>query len=184
MPLKNQVWCLILIPGLFSTACNKNTPANPDTQETVLIQSQGSQNQATPGHERNSYNTDGTAAATEHIKNTYIDEYGNLIYTVVEQKPTFLGGEEAFQAYLSNNLRYPQKAIHNNAAGTVMVAFIINIDGSIKDVELARGLDDPDLNQEAMRLISEMPNWNPGIQNGEKVNVKYTVPVKFEVDLN
>ncbi|MDH3710318.1 MAG: energy transducer TonB [Cyclobacteriaceae bacterium] len=120
--------------------------------------------------------------STEEIANTFTDQYGNTIYTKVDQKPAFEGGEEALYDFLSSHLKYPKKALEKNAEGTVLVVFIVSKDGTIRNVELANGLDESSLNLEAMRVVSEMPNWIPGVQDGEQVNVKYTLPVRFQLD--
>lgn len=102
------------------------------------------------------------------------------VFDVVEQYPSFPGGEGAMFSYISNNLRYPQKAAENGVQGRVSVKFIVEKDGSISNVEVNRSVD-PDLDNEAMRVIKNMPKWNPAKQNGTEVRAYYYVPVAFRL---
>ena len=82
--------------------------------------------------------------------------------------------------YLGKNVKYPIEAHANNIEGRVVVHFIVNKDGSISNVGLTRSVD-PLLDKEAIRVISSMPKWKPGMQRGKAVRVKYTVPVMFRL---
>ena len=100
------------------------------------------------------------------------------VFDVVEQQPSFPGGQVALNSYIGNNLQYPEKARENDIQGTVFVRFIVEKDGSISNAEVKRSVD-PDLDNEAIRVIKSMPKWNPGKQNGAVVRVKYQVPLTF-----
>ena len=102
------------------------------------------------------------------------------VFDVVEQYPSFPGGEGAMFSYISNNLQYPEKAQKNGIQGRVVVKFIVEKDGSISNVEVNRSVD-PDLDNEAMRVIKNMPKWNPAKQNGTEVRAYYYVPVAFRL---
>ena len=102
------------------------------------------------------------------------------VFDVVEQYPSFPGGEGAMFSYISNNLQYPEKAQENGIQGRVVVKFIVEKDGSISNVEVNRSVD-PDLDNEAMRVIKNMPKWNPAKQNGTEVRAYYYVPVTFRL---
>ena len=125
--------------------------------------------------------TESIEPSTVVIENTYTDQYGNIVYTIVDQKPSFEGGKDALYQFLEENLKYPQTAITNEASGTVHVAFVVGKDGAIRDVELYSGVAEATLNKEAMRVVSAMPNWVPGQQEGKEVDVKYTIPIKFKL---
>ena len=99
------------------------------------------------------------------------------IFEVVEQMPEFPnGGMAGLMQYLSKNIKYPTIAQENGTQGRVTVQFVVNRDGSIVDAKVLRGVD-PYLDKEAIRVISSMPKWKPGMQRGKAVRVKYTVPV-------
>ena len=99
------------------------------------------------------------------------------IFEVVEQMPEFPNGG---MAGLSKNIKYPTIAQENGTQGRVTVQFVVNRDGSIVDAKVLRGVD-PYLDKEAIRVISSMPKWKPGMQRGKAVRVKYTVPVMFRL---
>lgn len=103
------------------------------------------------------------------------------IFEVVEQMPEFPnGGMAGLMQYLSKNIKYPTIAQENGTQGRVTVQFVVNRDGSIVDAKVLRGVD-PYLDKEAIRVISSMPKWKPGMQGGKAVRVKYTVPVMFRL---
>lgn len=102
---------------------------------------------------------------------------------VVEEMPQFPGGAAALMQYLSKNIRYPEEAHKNNIQGRVIVNFIVETDGSITEAKVTRSIH-PLLDAEALRVINAMPKWNPGMQGGKPVRVKYTVPVTFKLQGN
>lgn len=110
----------------------------------------------------------------------YSDESGD-VFDVVENMPSFPGNQTAMMKYIADNLRYPAKAEDAGIQGRVIVSMIIEKDGSISNPSIMRSVN-PDLDAEAIRIISNMPKWNPGTQRGEKVRVRYTVPVMFRLN--
>ena len=102
------------------------------------------------------------------------------VFDVVEQMPAFPGGPNALFEYLSKNIKYPAVAEENGVQGRVIVTFVVEKDGSITDVKVAKSVD-PSLDKEAQRVVRSMPHWIPGKQNGSAVRVKYTVPVTFRL---
>jgi protein TonB len=100
------------------------------------------------------------------------------IFTVVEQPPIFPGGMQALGKYLSDNLKYPKKAARKNKQGTVYVNFVVNRVGEIVDIKVLKGIGFG-LDEEAMRVVKNMPTWVPGTQGGKTVSVRYNLPIKF-----
>lgn len=114
-------------------------------------------------------------------KDTIIPTPEDVVFEVVEVMPEFPnGGMPGLMKYLGKNVKYPIEAHANNIEGRVVVHFIVNKDGSISNVGLTRSVD-PLLDKEAIRVISDMPKWKPGMQRGKAVRVKYTVPVMFRL---
>ena len=107
-------------------------------------------------------------------------EVETKIFEVVEQMPSFPGGDAALMKYLQENVKYPVVAQENGVQGRVVISFVVERDGSITDVKVARSVD-PSLDREAQRVVKSMPNWIPGKQNGSAVRVKYNVPVSFRL---
>ena len=104
----------------------------------------------------------------------------NKVFDVVEQMPSFPGGMGALMSWLGQNIKYPVIAAENGVQGRVIVQFVVEKDGSITDVKVAKSVD-PSLDKEAARVVKSMPHWIPGKQNGSAVRVKYTVPVTFKL---
>ena len=105
----------------------------------------------------------------------------NPVFEVVEIMPEFPdGGMSGLMQFLSKNIQYPINAQKNHTQGRVTEQFVVNKDGSISEPKIIRGVD-PDLDGEAIRVISLMPKWKPGMQKGQPVRVKYTVPVMFRL---
>ena len=102
------------------------------------------------------------------------------IFEVVEQMPSFPGGDAALMQFLSKNIKYPVVAEENGIQGRVIATFVVERDGSITDVKVVKSVD-PSLDKEAIRVLKSMPKWIPGKQNGQAVRVKYTVPVTFRL---
>ena len=107
-------------------------------------------------------------------------EVSTKVFDVVEEMPSFPGGQGALMAFLSSNIKYPVVAQENGVQGRVIVGFVVERDGSISDVRVMRSVD-PSLDREAQRVVKAMPKWKPGKQNGSAVRVKYTVPVVFRL---
>ena len=107
-------------------------------------------------------------------------EVATKVFDVVEEMPSFPGGHGALMQYLASNIKYPVVAQENGVQGRVIVSFVVERDGSISDVKVARSVD-PSLDREAQRVVKSMPKWKPGKQNGSAVRVKYTVPVVFRL---
>jgi TonB family protein len=100
------------------------------------------------------------------------------IFYVVEDMPEFPGGEVALRKEITNRIQYPDIAIKNEIQGKVFVSFVVAKNGKITNTKIARGVH-PELDKEAVRVINSLPNWEPGKQKGEAVNVSYTVPINF-----
>ena len=105
---------------------------------------------------------------------------GTAIATVVEQMPQFPGGDAALFKYLSTHIIYPAMALENCVQGRVIVTFVIERDGSLSEVKVAKPAA-PILDHEAVRVVLSMPKWKPGTLNGKAVRVKHTVPVTFRM---
>ena len=105
----------------------------------------------------------------------------NPIFEVVEHMPEFTGGGmPALMEYLSKNIKYPEAAMKKGIQGRGIVQFVVEKDGSITNVKILRSVD-PELDKEAVRVVSAMPKWKPGTQRGEAVRVRFTVPVMFRL---
>lgn len=102
-------------------------------------------------------------------------------FSVVEQMPEYPGGMRAGLEFMARNLRYPTKAREAGKQGRVIVQFVVRKDGSLSDFKVLCPVD-PWLDAEAIRVISTMPKWKPGMQDGKPVSVKFTLPVTFMLE--
>lgn len=102
------------------------------------------------------------------------------VFMVTEQMPEYPGGMKELLKFLQDNLKYPENAMKNNVQGRVIVQFVVEKDGTPTEFKVARSVD-PDLDAEALRVMKTMSKWKPGMQRGEVVRVKYTVPVSFKL---
>ncbi len=103
------------------------------------------------------------------------------IYYVTEISPEFPGGRQAFLDYLKANVNYPAQCREAEIQGRVLITFVVQKDGSIKNSSVLKSVH-PLLDAEALRVISAMPNWKPGMEHGTPVSVQYTVPVNFRLN--
>ena len=106
---------------------------------------------------------------------------GTPFFEVVEQMPEYPGGMAAALEYIQKNMRYPETAKKNGTQGRVTVQFIVDKEGNVTEPKVIRAVD-KDLDAEAIRLIGTMPKWKPGMQKGQAVAVKYTLPVMFRLE--
>ena len=102
-------------------------------------------------------------------------------WDVVEKMPQYPGGDEDMIVYLEKNIKYPLEAQKKGTEGRVIVSFIVSSTGKVVSPKILRGVDTY-LDQEAVRIVSTFPTWIPGEQNGEKVSVRYTLPVTFRLN--
>ncbi len=100
------------------------------------------------------------------------------IFTIVEEQPGFPGGESALMDYLRNNIKYPQLARESNIQGTVFVTFVVEPNGAITNVNVLRGIGGG-CDDEATRVVKNMPAWTPGKQRGKPVRVQFNLPIRF-----
>lgn len=121
--------------------------------------------------------TDKDPSATMQKVNTGDDD----IFDVVEEMPVFPGGQTGLMEFIAKNLRYPVKAQKEGIQGRVIARFIVEKDGSVSNLAVARRSVSSELDAEAIRVLSTMPKWTPGKQRGKEVRVKYTVPIAFKL---
>lgn len=111
---------------------------------------------------------------------TVVSQSNQNVYDAVEQMPEFPGGMPAMIEYLQTNLKYPKDAIKQQVGGRVMVMFVVETDGSLSNVRVARKVFHS-LDTEAVRVVKSMPKWKPGKDKGRLVRVNYTLPVVFSI---
>lgn len=159
---------LLIVPvaGLLLIACNLNAKTQP---------SDNSADSATTAVASD----DTTNTTPETAKQAQVPQDGK-VYDVVENMPSYPGGDQAMYEFLVSNMKYPVEAQKAKKEGRVVVSFVVRKDGSITDVSVVRP-EDPALDAEAVRVVKAMPKWTPGKQKGVPVNVKFNMPIQFKL---
>lgn len=103
------------------------------------------------------------------------------VFTVVEEMPTYPGGKEAMYKYLSTNIKYPEEARKNGISGIVYITYVVEKSGKITNIRVLRGVNE-ELDKEAVRVVSEMPDWKPGKEKGKPVRVQFNLPISYRLD--
>lgn len=103
-------------------------------------------------------------------------------YMIVDEPPSFVGGTAQMNHYFAKNMKYPERAIKEEIQGKVYIKFVVEEDGTPRQVMVVKGIPDcPECDVEAVRLIRQMPKWEPGKINGKAVKSYYTIPVTFKL---
>ena len=116
----------------------------------------------------------------ELIEESEKDFDNDQVFMIVEEMPEFPGGEEALIKFIAESTKYPEEAKNKRIEGKVFVQFVINKEGNVENVKLAKGVD-PLLDEAAMNIVKSMPQWKPGRQRGQNVNVSFTIPINFQL---
>jgi len=169
---------VLLIPAIpaNTTVAQVATPAADNTKTETTVTTSKTKSETLTS----------TTAANKPVQETLTviptdTTSGNEVFSAVEQEPTFHGGINAFYEFLAKNIKYPESMRKNHISGKVIVQFIVEKDGSLSGIKVLRGPCD-DAGTEAARVLALSPPWDPGIQNGRKVRVQYTVPIAFTLD--
>jgi TonB family protein len=114
------------------------------------------------------------------IKGIRYEENHEIPYDKYEEQPSFQGGISQMTKYIISSIRYPREARKAKEQGRVFVGFIVDKQGKIKDVKIIKGIS-PSLDEEAKRVVSYMPDWEPAEQRGASVNVRFVLPIIFKL---
>jgi periplasmic protein TonB len=120
---------------------------------------------------------------TERVPDPVIPPDESLPHISVEEMPVFPGGNQSLLRFIAEAIRYPEDAAANGIQGRVTISFVVSSDGSVQKVTVIRGIH-PSLDEEAIRVVSSLPKWKPGRQNGKEVPVIFSVPVNFKLKFN
>ncbi|MGV3642500.1 MAG: energy transducer TonB [Adhaeribacter sp.] len=103
---------------------------------------------------------------------------GDKIFTMVEKKPEFPGGDNEMNIFIKKNLRYPAEALRNGKQGLVVLQFVVDTEGKIRDIQVVKAMG-YGMDEEAMRVVALMPDFTPAIQRGKPVSFRYTLPIRY-----
>ncbi len=117
---------------------------------------------------------------TASAQKTVVSQKNQKVYDTPEQLPEYPGGTPAMFEFLMRNLKYPKDAEKQKVEGRVMVMFVVETDGSLSDVKVAKQVF-PSLDAEAIRVVQAMPKWTPGKDKGKVVRVQFNLPIVFRL---
>jgi len=143
------------------------------TEETAMLNQDDLNQQST----NTTPITEDQEIVVDENQNQVIEQQAPVL-TIVELMPAFDGGEEAMYKWLGDNIKYPQVAKETGITGTVIVTFVVEKDGSITNVVLLKGIGGG-CDEEALRVVRNMPKWKVGKQNGVPVRVQFNLPIRF-----
>ena len=143
---------------LLNTQCD-NTKPNEEKQQTTVTETE--------------------TILEQPVYDTEAATLQDSIYRVTEVMPQYPGGPNEMMKYLQENIKYPQSAKDNKIEGRVFVTFVVEKDGSITNAAVIRGID-KECDAEALRVVSSMPKWNPGQQDGKNVRTQFTIPIYYK----
>jgi TonB family protein len=175
----------LFIAGIM-TACNSNDESEKtsgsDTavSNSTMIDSNTNNTPAANTYVKKKGKVSTAMMTTDANAKIEVDKMG--YYSSTEVAPVFPGGQSSLENYINNNIEYPQEAIDNNAEGTVRVQFSIDENGKVSN---AKALDTNlgyGLGEAAVKVVSQMPKWTPGMVKGKKVKAWYTLPITYKLD--
>lgn len=109
-------------------------------------------------------------------------EGSTQVFSYVEQMPTFPGGDAALNKFITDHLKYPSVSLEEGVQGVVQLRFVVNENGSVGEVQILKSTVDSYCDKEAKRVVSQLPRFTPGRQNGKAVKVWFTMPIRFHID--
>ena len=192
-----QLFLTLLVFACFGVACNNktestsssandtlNTSVNNDTAATAPITDTGTVNAAPNTTVKTHATKKGRASvgAMTSTKVTVMKPDKNGVYDMTEVKPVYPGGQSALNDYINNQIEYPQMAIDDSKQGTVNVQFIVDENGKVTDAKAVGGSLGDGLDDEAVRVISKMPKWEPGKVKGKRVKTRLTLPITYQIE--
>jgi TonB family protein len=169
--------------GVFISACQtggKKAETEKAEQETIVVPSEQITDEEKPVIE----NPEDEYVEIQRGDSTYkmkAYDANSGTYIIVQEQPTFAGGDEARIKYIKENIKYPEEARAKGIQGTVFVTFVVEANGSISGVRLLRGIGGG-CDEESVRLIENMPRWVPGKQRGQAVRVQFNMPIRFVLE--
>ena len=160
---------------------SRNNATPPENPELTIVQQQSDKPDTDNTAQWITIDIDGDLGETRENAQLSESPGEEDVFMVVDESPEFPGGTNALMGYFRDNMVIPDSCRENNIQGRVLVTFIVEKDGSITKPEVVKSVH-PILDAEALRLVSAMPKWKPGRQNGEVQRVKYTVAVNFRLN--
>jgi len=173
-------------------ACTDNSSDKTSDRSPINTDTSATAKSGVSGNAAKDASSSSTAVAKRKAKTTIsipaankdrmvMDKEG--VYNKAQVMPQFPGGQNGLANYVNNHVEYPQQAIDNNTTGTVMVSFVVDEKGKIKDAHVLGNQASKDgLDQEALRVVNNMPDWKPGKVRGRNVKTRLELPINFQLE--
>ncbi|NJO91318.1 MAG: energy transducer TonB [Chloroflexia bacterium] len=180
----------VLLISVYLISCSKDDSIKDDAERAnvVLTTKDGETVELKNTENANDYDVE-NIEKVEVFKNSEgntgsinTGQENGEVFLIVEEMPKFEGEEVALRQFIADNVKYPEEAKKKGESGKVYVRFVVNKEGAVEQVSIARGVS-PSLNAEAIRVVQSIPaKWTPGKQKGEPVAVYFTVPINFRLN--
>jgi len=184
--------CLIAAVSMGALAACTDQSNDKTSDRSPIITDTSATAKSTSGYAAKKASSSSTAVAKRKARTTISTPAANEdrmvrdkegVYNKAQVMPQFPGGQNALATYVNNHVEYPQQAIDNNTTGTVMVSFVVDERGKIKDAHvIGKQMPKDGLDQEALRVVNNMPDWKPGKVRGKNVKTRLELPINFQLE--
>lgn len=184
--------CLIAAVSIAALAACTDQNDNTGDRSAVITDTSATAKSSTSGYATKKASSSSTAVAKRKARTTISTPAANEdrmvrdkegVYNKAQVMPQFPGGQNALASYVNNHVEYPQQAIDNNTTGTVMVSFVVDERGKVKDAHvIGKQMSRDGLDQEALRVVNNMPDWKPGKVRGKNVKTRLELPINFQLE--
>jgi periplasmic protein TonB len=187
---QGQLFVVALALALFSMACNNKTESTSSANDSATTSANNdtavNNAQVTDTGTVKKQATTKKGRATVGVmmssKTTAMKPDKSGVYEMTEVRPSYPGGQTAMEDYITNHIEYPQTAVDGNKEGTVNVQFIVDENGNVSNAKVIGNKVGDGLDEEAVRVISKMPKWEPGKVKGKTVKTRLTLPVTYKLE--
>lgn len=173
-------------------ACTDQSNDKTSYRSPIITDTSATARSSTSGYATKNASSSGTTVAKRKARTTISIPAENKdrmvkdkegVYNKAQVMPQFPGGQDALANYVNNHVEYPQQAIDNNTTGTVMVSFVVDERGKVKDARvIGNQMPKDGLSQEALRVVNNMPDWRPGKVKGKNVKTRLELPINFQLE--
>ena len=173
-------------------ACTDQSNDKTSDRSPAITDTSATANSSTSGYAAKDASSSSTTVAKRKARTTISIPAENKdrmvkdkegVYNKAQVMPQFPGGQDALANYVNNHVEYPQQAIDNNTTGTVMVSFVVDERGKVKSAHVIGNQSSKDgLDQEALRVVNNMPDWRPGKVKGKNVKTRLELPINFQLE--
>jgi protein TonB len=179
---QGQLFVVALALALFSMACNNKTESTSSANDSAAVNNAQVTDTGTVKKQATTKKGRASVGVMTASKTTGMKPDNSGVYEMTEVRPSYPGGQTALEDYITNHIEYPQTAVDDNKEGTVNVQFIVDENGNVSNAKVIGNQVGDGLDEEAVRVISKMPKWEPGKVKGKTVKTRLTLPVTYKLE--